>query len=114
MPAPTISVILPAYNVAPYITEAARSILAQTFTDFELILIDDASTDRTPSKLRALAQDAPAARIKIITNARNLGLTKSLNLGIAAARGQYIARQDGDDISLPPPRRTSRLPGSPP
>jgi len=98
-PAPTISVILPAYNVAPYIDQAARSILAQTFTDFELIIIDDASTDQTPNKIRALATDSP--RIKIITNAQNLGLTKSLNLGIAAARGQYIARQDGDDFSLP-------------
>jgi len=98
-PAPTISVILPAYNVAAYIDQAARSILAQTFTDFELILIDDASTDQTPNKIRALATDSP--RIKIITNARNLGIPKTRNIGAAAARGKYIAVQDGDDISLP-------------
>lgn len=104
MSAPVVSVILPAYNVADYIDAAARSILAQTFTDLELIIIDDASTDRTPHKLRALAAqqtDSAAPQVKIITNARNLGLTKSLNIGIAAARGKYIARQDGDDISLP-------------
>jgi len=95
--APAVSVILPAYNVEDYIEEAVRSILAQTFTDLELIVVDDASTDRTPDKLRAFADH----RVKIISNERNLGIPKTRNIGVAAARGEYIAVQDGDDISLP-------------
>jgi len=94
---PAVSVVLPAYNVEDYIDEAVHSILAQTFTDLELIIVNDASTDRTPNKLRAL--DAP--QVKIITNAGNLGIPKTRNIGTAQARGKYIAVQDGDDFSLP-------------
>lgn len=97
-PPPAVSVILPAYNVEEYIDEAIQSILAQTFTDFELIVVDDGSTDRTLEIVRGYATNRA---LKIIANGENLGLTKSLNIGIAAARGGLIARQDGDDISLP-------------
>ena len=103
---PAVSVILPAFNAEKYIGEAVDSILAQTFTDFELIVVNDGSTDRT-LKILEVAQAAkqagcgPHSRLRIISNTRNLGLSKSLNKGIALACGDYIARQDADDISLP-------------
>lgn len=96
---PKISVIMSAYNAEKFIEEAVESILRQTFTDFEFIIIDDASSDKTPSILRNFSYKDP--RIKIITNEKNLGLTKSLNLGIENSRGEYIARMDADDISFP-------------
>ena len=99
---PTVSVILPAFNAEKYIGEAVDSILSQTFTDFELIVINDGSTDYTLKILEvAQAGCGPHSRLRIISNTRNLGLLKSLNKGIALARGDYIARQDADDISLP-------------
>lgn len=85
------------YNGERYLNEAVDSILGQTFTDFEFLIIDDASTDRTPEILRSY--DDP--RIRVVTNEENLGLTKSLNKGLTLARGEYIARMDADDISLP-------------
>lgn len=94
---PRVTVLMSVYNGERYLNEAVDSILAQTFTDFEFLIIDDASTDRTPEILRGY--DDP--RIRIVTNEENLGLTKSLNKGLALARGEYIARMDADDISLP-------------
>lgn len=93
---PKVSVILPAYNAAAHLGKAIDSILDQTFPDFELIIINDGSTDST-SELLVKYQDP---RIKVITQ-ENLGLPKALNHGLAIARGIYIARQDADDISLP-------------
>ena len=94
---PLISVILPVYNVSPYIKEAIDSILNQTFSDFELIIIDDCSTDATLDIVHQYNDD----RIKIITKEKNKGLIDSLNFGISIAKGKYLARMDGDDISLP-------------
>ena len=94
---PKISVLMSARNVGKYIREAVDSILAQTFGDFELIIIDDASTDNTASVLDMYSDP----RIIRITNDTNLRLPASLNRGIKLATGQYIARMDGDDISLP-------------
>jgi glycosyltransferase involved in cell wall biosynthesis len=96
---PTISVILSAYNSQKTISEAIESILQQTVEDFELILIDDGSTDTTSSILQEFASKDD--RIKIITNEKNIGLTRSLNKGLQIARGEFIARMDADDISLP-------------
>jgi cellulose synthase/poly-beta-1,6-N-acetylglucosamine synthase-like glycosyltransferase len=93
---PLISVILPAYNCQDYIREAIESILRQTFDNFELILIDDGSTDDTPLILMQFTD----ARIQLITQ-QNQGLAATLNHGIGLARGMYIARQDQDDLSLP-------------
>jgi glycosyltransferase involved in cell wall biosynthesis len=93
---PLISVLLPVYNGGPLLDEAIHSILAQTFTDFELLVIDDGSTD--DSYNRAAAFKDP--RIRILRNEVNIGLTRSLNRGLAEARGEYVARQDADDISL--------------
>lgn len=94
---PTISVLLPVYNSSAYLTSAVESILKQTFTDFELLLINDGSTDNSLS----LMQSFKDARIRLIDNEKNIGLTATLNKGIELARGKYIARMDADDISLP-------------
>lgn len=97
--APVISVLLPVYNGEPFITEAVKSILGQTFADFELVIIDDASTDSTPSTLSVLAGEDE--RIVLLRNERNLGICETLNRGISVARGEFIARMDADDVSLP-------------
>jgi glycosyltransferase involved in cell wall biosynthesis len=84
------------YNGEKYLGEAVTSILEQTFTDFEFLIIDDASTDRTPEIL----QKYKDPRINTIRNPENFGLTKSLNIGLKRAKGEYIARMDADDVSL--------------
>ena len=85
------------YNGAKFLAEAIDSILAQTFTDFEFIIINDASSDDSLQVINSYKD----ARIIVVQNTKNLGLTKSLNIGIAKAKGKYIARMDSDDISLP-------------
>jgi glycosyltransferase involved in cell wall biosynthesis len=94
---PKVSVLMPVYNCAAYVLEAVQSILDQTFTDFELIVIDDVSTDGTLQLLRSVNDP----RIRLIEKEVNSGLTKSLNIAMELARGEYIARMDGDDVSLP-------------
>lgn len=94
---PKVSVILPAYNAEKYINEAVDSILAQTFRDFELIVINDCSRDRTEELL--LAYTDP--RLVYLKNEVNLGVAGTLNKGLSVAKGEYIARMDADDISLP-------------
>ncbi len=94
--APTISVIMPAYNAASYVGEAIASILAQTFADFELIIVDDGSTDTTDEVIRSFRD----LRIRHLTQT-NQGISAALNNGIAQARGELIARMDADDVSLP-------------
>ncbi len=94
---PTISVVMPVYNGAKYLKEAIESVLNQSFKDFELILINDGSTDSSESIIKSF--DEP--RIVYLNNGGNLGLSKSFNKGIIAAKGTYIARMDADDVSLP-------------
>ena len=96
MKSPKVTVLMSVYNGEKYLREAMESILNQTFTDFEFLIINDGSTDRTAEILQSY--DDP--RIKIINNEENMGLTKSLNKGLLIARGDYIARQDADDISM--------------
>lgn len=93
----TISVILPVYNAQDTIGEAIQSIINQTYTDWELLVINDGSTDNTRSVI--LSFDDP--RIKYIENDGNKQLIYSLNRGLELASGKYIARMDADDISLP-------------
>ena len=93
---PVVSVVLPVYNCPQYVGQAIESILAQTYADCELIVIDDGSQDETPDVLRRFKEP----RIRIVTQA-NRGLAATLNRGIELARGRYIARQDQDDVSFP-------------
>jgi len=94
---PRVTVLMSVFNGAAYLREAIDSILAQTFTDFELLIVDDGSTDETPAILHSYADP----RMRVLTNERNLGLTASLNRGLREARGEWIARQDADDRSHP-------------
>lgn len=93
---PLVSVILPTYNAAAYLGKAIDSILAQRYRHFELIIVNDGSTDNT----QELLSEYQDPRITVM-NQVNLGLPKALNHGIGLAKGKYIARQDADDISLP-------------
>lgn len=94
---PTISVILPVYNGEKYLRSAVESILTQTYPDFELILINDGSTDGSGEILDSFQDE----RIRRIDHSHNQGLISSLNEGITLAGGEYLARMDADDISLP-------------
>lgn len=97
MTAPIITVLLPLYNAASYLDEALDSILAQSWTDFELLVIDDGSTDGSLEKITARTD----ARIRVELLPRNQGVVAALNRGLELARGAYIARMDADDIALP-------------
>lgn len=96
---PTASVVLPAYNSQRFLREAIESILAQSFADFELIIVDDCSTDGTWALIQEYA--ARDSRVVPLRNAQNLRLARTLNRGIKAARGKYIVRMDHDDVSMP-------------
>ena len=99
MNTPMISVLMPVYNAEKYVGEAVESILNQTYSDFEFIIIDDCSTDGSYQILQSYA--AKDNRIKLYRNDVNLRLPKTLNFGISQAQGKYIVRMDADDISLP-------------
>ena len=93
----TISVVMPVYNDAPFLNEAIDSILNQTFEDFELIIINDASTDKSAEIISRFKDK----RIILLNNQENSGISKSLNRGIDISNGKYIARIDGNDVALP-------------
>ena len=92
-----VTVLMSVWNGERFVAEAVESVLAQTFGDFEFLIVDDASTDSTPAILAAYRD----ARVRILRNDENLGLTKSLNRGLREARGEYVARLDADDVCLP-------------
>lgn len=85
------------HNGERHLRAAVESVLGQTFGDLELLLVDDASTDGS----RAIVESYGDPRVRVLVNAENLGLTRSLNRGLAEARGGYVARQDADDVSAP-------------
>jgi hypothetical protein len=93
---PLVSVLLPVYNGAEFLHEAIRSILGQTYENFELIAIDDGSTDESLSIIQSYSDP----RVKSFTQ-KNMGLPATLNRAIELSRGHYFARQDADDIALP-------------
>lgn len=96
---PDVSVVMPVYNSARYLPLAIESILNQTYRNFELIIVDDGSTD---SSYRLISKKAEKdKRIIILRNKTNIGICQSLNKGLKQARGKYIARMDGDDWSYP-------------
>lgn len=94
---PKVSVVMTVYNGKKYIREAIDSILAQTFTAFEFIIVDDASTDETWTILNSVNDP----RLRLVRNNRNIGIYKSANNGLSLSKGEYIARMDADDVSLP-------------
>ena len=98
MKSPVISIILPVYNAAQTIETAVKSCLNQSFSDFELILIDDGSTDETTKVLNGLIEKDE--RIRIFFN-KHEGIVPSLNFGIVESNGKYIARMDADDVMYP-------------
>lgn len=95
---PAVSVLMPVYNAERYVGEAVRSILNQTFADFEFIVIDDGSTDRSGELLEKLATSDP--RIRLFRRP-NTGYLRALNEGLALANGELVARLDADDVALP-------------
>lgn len=97
MSAPAISILLPAYNCSLYIAQTIDSLLGQTFTDFELLIINDGSTDGTEQVILSYKD----TRIRYLKNEGNKGLVFTLNRGIQEAAGTYIARMDADDIAMP-------------
>jgi hypothetical protein len=95
--APRVSVVMAVHDGEQYVGAAIDSILAQQLGDLELIVVDDGSTDRSAEIVR----ERRDPRVRVITNDRNLGLAPSLNLGLAEARGEFIARLDADDVAMP-------------
>ncbi len=94
---PRVTVFIPVYNRERYIGAAITSILAQSFTDYELLLIDDGSTDRSVEIMRSYSDP----RIRVVCNGANLGIPKTRNRGLQLARGEYIALLDSDDVAHP-------------
>jgi glycosyltransferase involved in cell wall biosynthesis len=94
---PKVSVIMPVYNAERFLESAIESIFTQTFTDYELLVINDGSTDRSDELLSKFSDP----RLRIINNVSNKGLVRTLNIGIAHSQGEYIARMDADDLSHP-------------
>lgn len=95
-----VTVIMGIYNCADTLSEALDSLLAQTYTDWDLVMCDDGSNDST-YEIAAQYRDAHPERITLIQNEQNMGLNHTLNRCLALADGEYIARQDGDDLSMP-------------
>ncbi|MGB7839360.1 MAG: glycosyltransferase family A protein, partial [Terrimicrobiaceae bacterium] len=99
MSEPVISVLTTVFNAGRFFEPAIRSILSQTFRNFEFLIVDDASTDGSAEVAEAWAGKDP--RIRVIRNAENIGQTACLNQGLQLARGRWIARQDADDLAHP-------------
>ncbi|MFM7374407.1 MAG: glycosyltransferase family 2 protein, partial [Chthoniobacterales bacterium] len=89
---PAVTVLMPAFNAGRFIAASIRSVLAQDFEDFELLVIDDGSTDGTA----AVIENFRDKRIRLLRNETNCGLVETLNKGLREARGTWVARQDAD------------------
>jgi glycosyltransferase involved in cell wall biosynthesis len=96
---PHVTVLMPVFNRERFVDEAIQSVIAQDFSDFELLIVDDGSTDRTPEILRAWAERD--SRVVVIGTSENRGIPSALNLGLNHARGPLIARLDSDDLMMP-------------
>lgn len=96
-PMPTVTVVMPVYNGLPFVREAVASILAQTYRNFTLLVVDDHSTDMSVEVIRAMGDP----RIEIVRNEKNLGLCASLNAAYAGVRTELVARLDQDDVARP-------------
>ena len=96
---PLVSVLMSVRNGLPYLEQAVRSILAQTFTGWEFVILDNASSDDSAGMIEKFAAQEP--RIRFFRNAEDLGQSGALNRGLAHCRGKWIARIDADDVALP-------------
>ena len=94
---PPITVLMTVFNGGQYLKKSIQSILDQTYKDFELLTIDDASTDNSLETIKSFHDD----RIRLSSNKENIGQSKSLNIGLKLAKGKYVARIDADDIAFP-------------
>jgi len=94
---PEVTVLMPVYNGRAYLEAAVRSILVQSFHDFELVIVDDGSRDGASALLRSLAHEDPRIRLLRI---RHGGIVEALNTGLDASRGRYVVRMDADDLSM--------------
>jgi glycosyltransferase involved in cell wall biosynthesis len=97
MNCPRVTVLMPAYNAARYVGEAIQSVLDQSYSDWELLIVNDGSTDNTAEIIESYADP----RIRVLNNPQNLRLIKTLNRGLKEARGEYVARLDADDRAAP-------------
>jgi hypothetical protein len=95
--APRVTVLVATYNDEPYLAAAIDSVLAQTFADFELLIVVDAATDRT----RDIAESYSDPRVRVVVNETNVGLAASLNRGLTVIESEYVARLDGNDLCFP-------------
>ncbi len=93
---PSVSILTPAFNVGRFVDQTVASAQAQTFADWELIVVDDGSTDDTGARVESAARRDP--RIRLVSPGRNQGIAASRNLGIDAARGRFLAFLDADDL----------------
>lgn len=96
---PLVSVVMPVYNAGRFLSESVKSILAQTYRDFEFIIVDDASEDSSWQIIQDLARKNK--QIKIHRNPQNLGVSETVKKAISLAKGEFLARMDADDIALP-------------
>jgi glycosyltransferase involved in cell wall biosynthesis len=94
---PAVSVLLPVFNAEKFLRKTIESLLEQTFRDFEIVAIDDGSTDGS----RQILDQCTDPRLRVIHNERNLGLIETLNRGIGFCAGEYVARMDADDVAMP-------------
>lgn len=94
---PKVTVLMPVYNVGPYVEESIKSVLNQTYTDFSILVIDDCSTDDTAARVLSIKDP----RIRYEKNPHNLGLADNLNRGLSLIDTEYVARFDGDDLAEP-------------
>jgi hypothetical protein len=97
MSVPRVSILMAVHNGERTVRDAVESMLRQTFGDFELVVVDDGSNDGTAAMLAQI----PDARLRVIKNAKNMGLSASLNRGWELCRGEFVARMDADDLSMP-------------
>ena len=96
-----ISIVVPVYNAAPYIENTVQMVLQQTYQDFELILVDDCSTDNSVDLLEELLEQRKDVRLRLVKKERNQGAAAARNTGLDMASGRYIAFLDADDVWLP-------------
>ena len=99
MQLPLISVLIPTFNVEPFVEQAIRSVMDQTYRNLEIIVVDDCSTDKTYSILQSLSKED--SRIRLFRNESNKRIVDTLNFAFRQSSGELIARMDGDDVSLP-------------